>query len=209
MSRGACECLGVPSPGTLRALSWASTWVSPRVSTHPFPHPLPPPPHQALMGPEQSREGGRKGGTLRAVHALALNLVREGFGGRRCHSPACPPASPEIPSLPPSPGEPTVLVLGVDRDSCPPRQCGEQKLGTKQNVSCVQVSLTELQEDVGMPSGGREGPMEEVGRMLREKEGKRGHSRERTAWAVARRTGPDTFLWGRGGTCGHMLRGAG
>lgn len=29
-----------------------------------------------------------------------------------------------------------------------------------------------------MPSGGWEGPMEEVGRMLREKEGKRGHSRE-------------------------------
>ncbi|EFB15568.1 hypothetical protein PANDA_008826 [Ailuropoda melanoleuca] len=45
-------------------------------------------------------------------------------------------------------------------------QCGEQKLGTKQNVSCVQVSLTELQEDVGMPSGGREGPMEETLRTI-------------------------------------------
>lgn len=48
-----------------------------------------------------------------------------------------------------------------------------------------------------MPLGGWEGPMEEVGRMLREKEGKRGHSRERTAWVVAPQDWAGHFLRGK------------
>lgn len=104
------------------------------LSTHLGPQPsLPPPPHWALVGPEQSREGGRDGGrNPRGSPCTALSSLstpawaRESFGEMGCHSLAGPPLSPEIHPLPPAWGSPPAWCWGLTESPALPSNVGSR-----------------------------------------------------------------------------------
>lgn len=154
---------------------------------------LPPPPHRALVGPNWSREGGTRG----AVLVLPGPGQRAWGRGGATLGPAHLHLQRHC--LCPQPGGACSAGAGGRQTVPPSGQCGEQRLGTKQSELCASLPgkmLTELGEDVGMSLGDREGLVEEVERMSREKGGKRRFQRENRAGSCRHWTGARTFFWG-------------